>query len=86
MERLAVEPTLRLPGGSDDDQQLRREAAMAAELVASGHGDALVRCGVAWLPARTVVELFGHRRPDQDQSHGSERRPRPSSHGYADIP
>jgi hypothetical protein len=61
MERLAVEPTLRLPGGSENHQQLRREAAMAAELVASGHGDALVRCGVAWLPARTVIELFGDR-------------------------
>ena len=59
---------------------------MAAELVASGHGDALVRCGVAWLPARTVAELFDHRRTDQDQSRGPEPRPKPSDHGYADIP
>ena len=76
MERLAVEPTLRLPAGSENHQQLRREAAMAAELVASGHGDALVRCGVAWLPARTVIELFDRRQTcqgqGQDQSHEPE--------------
>jgi hypothetical protein len=80
MERLAVEGTLRLPSGSENHQQVRREAAMAAELVASGQGDALVRCGVAWLPARTVVELLRHGQTceGQSQDHGQKQR-------YADI-
>jgi hypothetical protein len=68
-------------GGLLSQDQFRRELAMAAELVASGHGDALLRCGVAWLPARTVVELFSHGQTCQGLSQDQCQKQR-----YADIP
>ena len=48
----------RLRGSRRYDEALR-EAAMAIELTATGHGDAMMRCGVAWFSARCVVEILG---------------------------
>jgi hypothetical protein len=54
-----LESRLQRLRGSRPYDEARREAAMAIELTAAGHGSALMRCGVAWISARYVVEILG---------------------------
>jgi hypothetical protein len=58
IDREELKPHFEWLSGSEYYDEALGEAALAIELNALGHGDELMRYGLAWMSADGVVEVF----------------------------